>query len=155
MIIQETSFFKILIIIFLSFFLGSCSTRVSNHGTVFSAEEIKKIKNTNLNKSEVVEILGLPSIKSTFSDSVWYYISNVQHERAYFKIKTVSNNVLKITFNKNDQVSNYEFFTAGKLLDVSAIEAKTKANIDKKESFWQDFLSSFRRRLEDPQGLVR
>ncbi len=155
MIIQETNFFKILIIIFLFFFLESCSTRVTNHGTVFSAEEINKIKNTKLNKSEVVEILGLPSTRSTFSDRVWYYISNVQKERAYFRIKTVSNNVLKITFNKNDQVTSYKFFSAGKLLDVEATDAQTQANVDKEENFWQAFLSSFKRRLIDPQGLVR
>ena len=155
MIIQETNFFKILIIIFLFFFLASCSTRVTNHGTIFSLEEIKKIKNTKLNKSEVVEILGLPSTMSTFSDRVWYYISNVQKEWAYFRIKTVSNNVLKITFNKNDQLTSYKFISAGKLLDVEVINAQTQANVDKEENFWQAFLSSFKRRLMDPQGLVR
>ena len=155
MIIQETNFFKILIIIFSFFFLESCSTRITNHGTVFSAQEIKKIKNAKLNKSEVVEILGLPSTRSTFSDRVWYYISNVQKERAYFRIKTVSNNVLKITFNKNDQVTSYKFFSTGKLLDVDVIDAQTQSDVDKEESFWSAFLSSFKRRLMDPQGLVR
>ena len=92
---------------------------------------------------------------STFSDRVWYYISNVQKERAYFRIKTVSNNVLKITFNKNDQLTSYKFISAGKLLDVEVINAQTQANVDKEENFWQAFLSSFKRRLMDPQGLVR
>ena len=38
-------------------------------------------------KSEIIEIFGEPTVKSTFSDNVWYYITLVQHEKAYFEIK--------------------------------------------------------------------
>ena len=153
MIIQKLIFFYIFIIIFfLSLFLGSCNKRISNHGTVLSKQEITMIQNTKLNKSEIIEILGQPSIKSTFSNNVWYYISHMQQERAYFEVKTISNNILKITFNEEQLVSNYQFFSKGRILDIEINQNKTEKDVDKDEGILLDFLSSFKRRLKDPVG---
>ena len=52
----------------------SCSPRISRHGNFFTKEEIKILESTKLNKSQILEILGQPSTKSTFSDNIWYYI---------------------------------------------------------------------------------
>ncbi len=152
MILKFKIFHILIITIFLNFILGSCNTRISKHGTFFSEEEINIIKKTTLNKSEIIEILGQPSTKSTFSDDVWYYISNIQKERAYFKTKTASNAILKITFDKNQQVSNYNISSKEKLLNIDINKSKTSKGIDKELGFWQDFLSSFARRLQDPAG---
>ena len=149
MIIQKIKIYYTYIII-VSIILASCNSRISNHGTIFTKKEINIIKNTKLNKSEIIEILGQPSTKSTFSDDIWYYIANVQREKGYFKIKTISNSILKIVFNKKQQVISYNYVSNGKTFDISINKDKTFADIDKDGSFWQDFLSSFARRLKEP-----
>ena len=76
----------------------------------------------------------------------------MQQERAYFEVKTISNNILKITFNDEQLVSSYQFFSKGKILDIEINQNKTERDVDKDEGFLQDFLSSFMRRLKDPAG---
>ena len=58
----------------------NCSPRISRHGNIFSDDELKILQTTRLNKSEIIEILGQPSTKSTFSDNIWYYIFFIQKE---------------------------------------------------------------------------
>ena len=95
------------IIPFILVTLFSCQPRVTKHGNFFNPENIQLIKKTKLNKSEVIEIFGEPTVKSTFSDNVWYYITLVQHEKAYFEIKNLENKVLIITFDENQVVKKY------------------------------------------------
>ena len=44
----------------------NCSPRISRHGNFFSKDELRILQTTKLNKSEIIEILGQPSTKSTF-----------------------------------------------------------------------------------------
>ena len=150
MIIQKCKLFQIIIVLIMFYINTSCAPRVFNHGSVLSKAEINRIKNVKFSKSEIIEILGQPSTKSTFSENTWYYISNVQKERAYFAVKTIENDILKITFDKDQMVSSYNFFSRGKLLDIKVNDTKTLADIDGDKNFWQDFFSSFMRRLEAP-----
>ena len=107
------SFSIILILIY------SCSPRISRHGNFFTNEEFKILKSAKLNKSEILEVLGQPSTKSTFSENTWYYIFFVQKERAVFEVKNTNNNVLIIRFDKKQNVINYNI-----------IKNKTSINID-------------------------
>ena len=84
--------------------LLSCQPRITKHGNFFNLENIQLIKKSKLSKSEVIEIFGEPTVKSTFSDNVWYYITLVQHEKAYFEIKNLENKILAITFDENQLV---------------------------------------------------
>ena len=81
------------------------------HGNFFNEDMISDITKIKLNKSEIKEIFGNPTTTSTFSDNVWYYISLVQHEKYYFEVKNISNKVLKITFDKNQNVKEYTILT--------------------------------------------
>ena len=91
--------------------LFSCQPRITKHGNFFNPENIQLIKKNKLNKSEVIEIFGEPTLKSTFSDNVWYYITFVQHEKAYFEIKNIENKILVITFDENQLVKKYKIIT--------------------------------------------
>ena len=100
----------VIIIFFLAAML-SCQPRVTKHGNFFNLNKVKLMKKAKLNKSEVIEIFGEPTIKSTFSDNVWYYITLVQHEKAYFEIKNLENKILVITFDENQLVKKYKILT--------------------------------------------
>ena len=127
----------------------SCSPRISRHGNFFTKEELNILRSAKLNKSEILEILGQPSTKSTFSDNVWYYIYFVQKERAVFEVRNTDNTVLKIKFDSKQNVEKY---------DITRNEVSINININNDSSESSPFkrglalelLNSFIRRIEEP-----
>ena len=130
--------------------LFSCQPRITKHGNFFNPKNIQLIKKTKLSKSEVVEIFGEPTLKSTFSNNVWYYITLVQHEKAFFEIKNLENKILAITFDKNQLVKKYKIFTEDDTSEVNISYPKEAYNQNSEISFIQEFFSMFTRRLSAP-----
>ena len=139
---------SIALIIFIFIFICSCQPRISKHGNFFDNKKINYIQNTKLNKSEIQEIFGIPTTTSTFSNNVWYYISIVQQEKAYFEVKNLSNTVLKITFDKNQNVKNYEIYTEKDSINIKVNDSYVASNLKNNKTLIQEFFSIFIRRLE-------
>ena len=130
--------------------LLSCQPRITKHGNFFNPENIQLIKKTKLNKSEVIEIFGEPTLKSTFSDNVWYYITLVQHEKAYFEIKNLENKILAITFDENQLVKKYKILTEDDSSEINISYPKEAYNQNSEISLIQEFFSIFTRKLDAP-----
>ena len=127
----------------------NCSPRISRHGNIFSNEELKILKNSRLNKSEIIEILGQPSTKSTFSDNIWYYIFFIQKEKAYFQVKNSSNKVLKIKFNEKQNVETYDIIKNDTSIKINTIKVDNEKSVFSK-GLVRELLDSFVRRMEEP-----
>ena len=138
------------IVTFFLFILISCQPRITKHGNFFNQKNIELIKKTKLNKSEVIEIFGEPTVKSTFSDNVWYYITLIQHERAYFEIKNLTNKVLIITFDDNQFVKKYKILTEKDSSEINISYPKEASNNQNELSLLQEFFSMFTRKLDTP-----
>ena len=141
------------ILVIITFFLItiiSCQPRITKHGNFLNTENIKLIKKTKLNKSEVIEIFGEPTIKSTFSDNVWYYITLVQHEKAYFEVKNLENQILVITFDDNQLVKKYEILTEDDTSEINISYPKEAYNKSNENSLIREFFSIFTRSLDAP-----
>ncbi len=108
------------------------------------------MKKTKLNKSEVIEIFGEPTIKSTFSDNVWYYITIVQHEKAYFEVKNLENKILIIIFDDNQLVKKYKILTEYDGSEIDINYPKKAYNKSNEKSLVQEFFSIFIRKLDAP-----
>ena len=130
--------------------LSSCQPRITKHGNFFNLENIQLIKKSKLSKSEVIEIFGEPTVKSTFSDNVWYYITLVQHEKAYFEIKNLENKILAITFDQNQLVKKYKVLTEDDSSKINISYPKEAYNQDSEDSLIQQFFSIFTRKLNAP-----
>ena len=130
--------------------LLSCQPRITKHGNFYNSDNIQLIKKTKLNKSEVIEIFGEPTVKSTFSDNVWYYITLVQHEKAYFEIKNLENKILVITFDENQLVKKYKILTEDDSSEINISYPKGAYNQDSEISLIQEFFSIFTRKLDAP-----
>ena len=130
--------------------LCSCQPRITKHGNFINPENIKLIKKTKLNKSEVIEIFGEPTVKSTFSDNVWYYITLVQHEKAYFEIKNLENKILVISFDENQLVKKYKILTENDTSEINISYPKEAFNKNSESSLIQEFFSLLTRRLNAP-----
>ena len=146
-IIKKSTF---VIIPLLLMTLLSCQPRVTKHGNFFNPEKIKLIKKNKLNKSEVIEIFGEPALKSTFSNNVWYYITVVQHEKAYFKIKNLENRILAITFDENQIVKKYKILTEEDTSEINIGYPKEAYKENRENSFVKEFFSIFVRKLDSP-----
>ena len=127
----------------------NCSPRISRHGNIFSNDELKILKNSRLNKSEIIEILGQPSTKSTFSDNIWYYIFFIQKEKAYFQVRNSSNKVLKIKFNEKQYVETYDVIKNNTSIKINTIKVDSEKSFFSK-SLVRELLDSFVRRMEEP-----
>ena len=146
-IIKKSTF--VIIPLFL-IILFSCQPRITKHGNFFNQKNIQLIKKTKLSKSEVVEIFGQPTLKSTFSNNVWYYITLVQHEKAYFEVKNLENNILAITFDKNQLVKKYKIFTEDDTSEIDISYPKEAYNQNSEVTLIQEFFSIFTRKLDAP-----
>jgi outer membrane protein assembly factor BamE (lipoprotein component of BamABCDE complex) len=135
--------FKIALSFFLLLLLLNCQPRITNHGNFFNKENINYIKKSKLNKAEILEIFGTPSTTSTFSSNVWYYMSQVQSEKAYFKVKNISSKILKITFDKNKFVKKYSVLTEKDSYNIIVSQEKTVSSFQNDNTLIQEFFSIF------------
>ena len=133
---------------FLLLFLSNCQPRITNHGNFFNKEKINYIKKSKLNKAEILEIFGTPSTTSTFSNNVWYYMSQVQSEKAYFRVKNVSSKILKITFDRNKFVKKYSVLSEKDSYDITISKEETVSSLQNDDTLIQEFFSIFIRKLE-------
>ena len=130
--------------------LFACQPRITKHGNFFNPKDIQLIKKTKLSKSEVVEIFGEPTLKSTFSDNVWYYITLIQHEKAYFEVKNLENKILAITFDENQLVKKYKILTEDDSSEINISYPKKAYNQNSEVSLIHEFFSIFTRKLDAP-----
>jgi len=148
MIFKKKSTFVIIIFFVIS--ITACQPRITKHGNFFNTKNIELIKKTNLNKSEVLEIFGEPTTKSTFSDNVWYYITLTQHEKAYFAIRNTENKILVITFNDNQVVKKYKLLSEKDSMEIDISSPEKASNSQNDITLLQEFFSIFSRKLNAP-----
>ena len=146
-IIKKSTF--VIIPLFL-IILFACQPRITKHGNFFNPKNIQLIKKTKLSKSEIVEIFGEPTLKSTFSDNVWYYITLIQHEKAYFEVENLENKILAITFDENQLVKKYKILTEDDSSEINISYPKKAYNQNSEVSLIQEFFSIFTRKLDAP-----
>ena len=142
--------FKFTLCLFLLLLLCNCQPRITNHGNFFNKENINYIKKSKLNKAEILEIFGTPSTTSTFSSNVWYYMSQVQSEKAYFNVKNISSKILKITFDRNKFVKKYSVLSEKDSYDITISKEETVSSLQNDDTLIQEFFSIFIRKLEKP-----
>ena len=141
--------FRFISFIIIFTLIYNCSPRISRHGNIFSDDELKILQTTRLNKSEIIEILGQPSAKSTFSDNIWYYIFFIQKEKAYFQVKNSSNKVLKIKFDDKQNVEAYNIIKNNQSIKIKTVKVDSDTSAFNR-GIVRELLDSFIRRMEEP-----
>ena len=81
-------------------FVAACSPRIDTRGNLPNADMLANIEVGQVNKRDVVEMIGSPSTIEPFKGETWYYISEKLETRAFFEPKTTSRKVVIIRFNK-------------------------------------------------------
>ena len=142
--------------IILFFFILSCSTNkvVKHHGVHFLEKKNEKLFINTSNKNDVLEILGMPSTKSSFDTDVWIYIERKITTGSIYKLgkRNLSvNNVLVLELDENGLLASKKLYKKDDMNNIQFDETST-AGIYSKRSFVYDFLSSMRQKINDPLG---
>ena len=101
--------------------------------------------------------LGIPSTKSLFDNDVWIYM-----ERKFTTTKLSSlgkenllvNNVLVLEFNNRGVLVKKELLKIDKMNNLKISDNKTSV-INRKDSFVSNFLTSLRKKINDPLGVKK
>ena len=143
--------FKIIYIIFLSFFLNNCQLKEPNraHGINFLENRARVLTVDKTNKNDVVKIIGTPHSTSIIQDDTWIYF-----ERTIVKGKLIKlgqnilkeNNVLELKFNKYGILVNKKILNKRNMNSVDYTEKETKNDVQA-QSFVTGFLSSMRQKM--------
>ena len=142
------------IIIFLCIANCSFNKAIKHHGVNFLEKKQEKLILKITNKNDIIKILGPPSTKSTFDNDVWIFIERKTTTKTIFKLakeKILVNNVLVLEIDSYGLLVKKEFYNMEKMNDLDFSKRKTEITYTKK-SFVYDFMSSMRRKLNDPLG---
>ncbi len=90
--------------------LAACAPTIATNG--FQPVDLKprevKVGDT---RSSVLLRLGSPSTQGTFDPNVWYYISQQTEKYAYYKPRVQKREVVSITFDKDEKVTQVKDLT--------------------------------------------
>ena len=150
---------KFFILLTLLIFISNCSLKkVEKHHGVYNLEKKSdKLELFQTNTNDVIINLGIPSTKSLFDNDVWIYM-----ERKYTTTKLSSlgkenlliNNVLVLEFNNKGMLVKKELLKIDKMNNLRISDSKTSV-VNKKESFINNFLTSLRKKINDPLGIKK
>ena len=133
-----------LIIIFLLFFISSCTQTIQNNGLSEKKIENFNIKIGKTSKKNLISNYGPPLFENVFNDNVIYYISHITSFKTFEERKTKKLLVFEITLDNNDIVQNFKKYTDKDSFQINV----SKKQDDKKmnmTSFWKDIIRAIRR----------
>jgi len=136
--------------------VSSCGfkKRVDHHGVHLLKKKSDLLIISQTNKNDIVEILGPPSVKSTFNNDLYFYIERKTTTDKLIKLGKkvyLENNVLLLEIDSRGILFKKEFYDLNKMKDIKLVSSKTLVDYQK-QSFIYEFLSSMRQKVNDPLG---
>ena len=139
--------------------LASCSLDkvVQHHGVHNLEKKQTKLKIHETNKNDIIKLIGPPSTKSTFDNDIYIYIERKTTSSRLTKLgkkKLIKNDVLVLEIDQNGVLLAKKFYNKKDMNNIDFDENITGINYSKK-SFVYNFLSSLRKKIDDPLGKKR
>tara|TARA_B100001057_G_scaffold414336_1_gene431394 strand:+ start:274 stop:735 length:462 start_codon:yes stop_codon:yes gene_type:complete len=139
--------------------LASCSLDkvVQHHGVHNLEKKQTKLKIHETNKNDIIKLIGPPSTKSTFDNDIYIYIERKTSSSRLTKLgkkKLIKNDVLVLEIDQNGVLLAKKFYNKKDMNNIDFDENITGINYSKK-SFVYNFLSSLRKKIDDPLGKKR
>ena len=132
---------KSILLAFTAIFLVSAcvdkDTFVKHSGNMPTTERLEKLK-VGQTKQQVQDLLGAPSSVISLDQDTWIYMSSDIKQFAFFKPEELDRDILRITFGKNNKVSEIERITKKDGQDVAVSGDKTET-LGHKPGFFENF----------------
>ena len=106
------------------------------------------------NSNDIIKLLGPASTKSTFDNDVWIYIERVKSSSKVLRLgkkDLIENNVLILEINNKGILSQKMFIDKEKMNNLEFSSEMIEMS-GTKRSFIYDFLSTLRKKMNDPLG---
>ena len=148
--------YKTLYIIFFSLIVANCSFKpvVKHHGVPSLEKKQASLIINKSNKNDIKKTLGSPSTKSKFDNDIWIYIERKQTQskiKNFGKMKIFKNDVLVIEIDNYGILKKKEFYNMDDMENIRVVKSTTDTGF-RKNSFFYDFMSSMRQKMNDPLG---
>ncbi len=109
--------------------VAACSPMSSYQGFQAIDQRPADVKVGQDTRSTVLTKLGSPTATSTFDKNIWFYMSQIRTQTSYYKPKTVSRNIVAISFDPDtEQVKSVDSFTLadGRVFPYNPHETPTR-----------------------------
>ena len=145
---------RVFLLFTITLLVYSCSLKqkVDQHGLKNLNIKKNEILVNTSNKNDILKILGYPSTKSLFDNSIWIYFEKEKVSNTIFKIKSkkiIKSNVLVLELNDRGILIKKDFYDMNDINKLDFSEATTEDTFSKR-GFVYDFLSSMRQKINDP-----
>lgn len=136
------SFYRFCAAFFLVIMIGGCAPIIKTHGYLPPDEDLEKIVIGVDDKISVEEILGRPQNLGIASDNGWYYMSSRRRFYTYQEPEIISRDILALSFDEDDILSNVERLTLEDGRVVSLTRRVTDTPI-RGPRFWEQVIGNF------------
>lgn len=119
--------------------LSACGNSRMVRGYIFDKELANAIQPGVDNRQSVESTLGSPTIRATFDDNTWYYISTTVRVRPVFWPDAQEHRVMAVAFNDRGVVADVTNYDLGDMRDVNPVDDKTPTKGRKMNFFQQIF----------------
>lgn len=104
---------------------AGCIPRVEHYGIQLSAADLNKIQQGDADRRDVLEVIGSPTLTTTFGDGDWVYVNQSIEHRALRGPIVLRRDVVVVRFGKDDQVVAVDRYDLTHAADIDLIERKT------------------------------
>lgn len=105
--------------------LAGCAPEISTHGYRLNEALLDQIEPGRTSRDEVLALLGSPSSRTTFGDSIWYYVSQRTERMSFYQEEVVDQEVIAITFDDRDLVRSIDRRGLADARQIELVERET------------------------------
>ena len=139
--------------------LASCSLEkvVQHHGVHNLEKKQNKLKINYSNKNDIIKLIGPPSTQNSFDNDIYIYIERKTSSSKLTKLgkkELLINNILVLEIDNAGMLLDKKFYNKDDMNKIQFDRDDTQINYSKR-SFIYNFMSSFRKKMDDPLGKKR
>jgi len=105
--------------------VSACDPRSATRGNIPTQEQISLVIPGVHGREDVRSVMGSPSVISTFDDNTWYYVGRRTEQYAFFKRKTIEQQVLIIRYGRDGRVEKISRLDEADGREVDLVKRET------------------------------
>lgn len=132
-----------LICLIASTLLSGCQT-YRTRGQKLEEKTISSLQEQKITKEQVIEMIGQPTLRPSYSPKTWYYVYYVEQKRAWFTPKAADQQIVKLSFRDDETLQNVEVIASTQDNTIIPLDGSTPTYGTQKSAL-QKFVTNFGR----------
>lgn len=95
-------------VVFAGGLAAACNPTLRTHGYRYTEGEVPEITPGEHTQASILEMLGSPSVRGTFDENTWYYMTDTREYLSYLRPSTQARRIIAIRFDDDGSVSEVE-----------------------------------------------